>query len=337
MSQDHSAALLNLAYGYVLAQALAVAARLRLADRLQAGPRSAQDLARQAGVETAPLTRLLRLLASREIFAEQDGLTFVNTPASEALIGDDSIRDAVALAGHSIFWEPVGKLADSLRTGGPSFDAIFGCGFFDYLARDAAARDVFNAGMHRNSVAENVALARGYPFERFSCVADVGGGRGGFLLEILKAHSQLRGVLFDSSEVIDEACVLYGEIPSQRYQVVGGNFFESVPVAADAILLKRVLHDWDDQQCIRILRNCARAMRPQDTLVVFDAVLEHEGDPGGKKISDVLLLTVLRGRERTLDDFQRIFAEAGLSLVSARPTGTGLFAIEGTLRESSAS
>jgi len=126
--------------------------------------------------------------------------------------------------------------------------------------------------------------------------------------------------------------VLVGEIPAERYQVVPGNFFESVPIRADAILLKRVLHDWSDEQCIRILSNCAKSMRPGDGLIVFDAILEPGGDPAGKKISDVLLLTLLPGRERTLEDFRRIFDAAGLRLTGVHPTGIGLLAIEGHLR-----
>jgi O-methyltransferase domain/Dimerisation domain len=332
MEPDHSTALLDLAYAYVVSQGLAVAATLRIADHLQPGPRSAEDLARAVGTQAAPLARLLRLLVSRGIFAERPGGIFANTPASETLIGDDSIRDAVALAGHPIFWNSVGRLIDSVRTGRPGFDAVFGGGFFDHLAEDAEAREVFNAGMHRTSVAENTTIARGYDFGRFTTVADVGGGRGGFLLEILKNHSKLRGVLFDSPEAVEEACVLSGEIPAERYQVIGGNFFESAPVSADAILLKRVLHDWDDAQCVRILSNCAQSMRPSDTLIVFDAILEPDGDPAGKKVSDVLLLTLLPGRERTMDEFRRIFDEAGLSLTAAHPTGTGLFAVEGRLK-----
>jgi len=331
MEPDPSNGLLDLAYAHVLSQALAVVARLRIADRLESGGRSMQDLARVVEAQAGPLARVMGLLASRGIFMEQGGL-WKNTPTSEALIGDDSIRDAVALAGHPIFWNSVGRLGDSVRTGQSGFDAVFGCAFFDYLAKDADAREVFNAGMHRTSVAENAAISRGYDFGRFGSVADVGGGRGGFLLEILRHHPRTRGVLFDSREVVEEACVLVGEIPAERYQVVPGNFFESVPIRADAILLKRVLHDWSDEQCIRILSNCAKSMRPGDGLIVFDAILEPGGDPAGKKISDVLLLTLLPGRERTLEDFRRIFDAAGLRLTGVHPTGIGLLAIEGHLR-----
>jgi len=134
MEPDPSNGLLDLAYAHVLSQALAVVARLRIADRLESGGRSMQDLARVVEAQAGPLARVMGLLASRGIFMEQGGL-WKNTPTSEALIGDDSIRDAVALAGHPIFWNSVGRLGDSVRTGQSGFDAVFGCAFFDYLAR----------------------------------------------------------------------------------------------------------------------------------------------------------------------------------------------------------
>lgn len=332
MASDPSAELLEHAYGYVVSQALSVAARLRVADHLRAGPRSVEGLAREGGTQAAPLQRVLRLLVSRGIFSEPEDGVFANTPLSEGLIGSDSVRDAVALAGHPIFWNSVGRLIDAVKTGHPAFDIVFGGGFFEHLAHNAEARDVFNAGMHRTSVAENAAIARSFDFGRFATVADVGGGRGGFLLEILKNHPNVRGILFDSPEVVEESCVLHGEIPDGRYQVVGGNFFESAPVLADAILLKRVLHDWDDAQCVRILSNCAQSMRPGNTVIAFEAVLEPDVDPGGRKVSDVLLLTLLPGKERTLEEFRSIFDEARLSLDAVVPTGTGLFGIEGRLR-----
>jgi hypothetical protein len=330
MEQDLAANILDLAYGHVVAQALAVAASLNIAEYLREGGLSLQDLAQRAGVPPSPLGRVLGLLASRGVFAESEGPVFANTPLSNTLTGDNSVRDAVVLAGHPIFWDPVGGLADAVRTARPSFDAIFGRGFFDHLAADPEARDVFNAGMHRTSVAENVAIARRYPFNRFASVLDVGGGRGGFLLEILRAHANLVGVLFDSPEVVEEGCVLTGQIDAARYQTVAGNFFQAVPVTGDAVLLKRVLHDWDDRQCVGILKNCAQAMRPGSTLVVFEAILQPGADPAGKKVSDVLLMTLLPGRERTIEDFRRIFREAGFALNEVLPMDSGVFAIEGS-------
>lgn len=309
-------ALLRITGNVLLARCIGIAAELGLADLM---PRPSAELAAATSTNAGALYRMLRYLAANGIFAEDDAGSFSNTPMSEFLRTDarGSLRDAVRLGWQDVVWETFKHLPHAVRTGEPAFNQAFGADFFDHLAAHPQLGARFDAAMALESGPENAAIASAYPFGQSRLVVDVGGGRGGLLAEILNRHPALRGILFDQAHVIAQ--------PNQasatgRCDLAAGSFFEDVPAGGDVYVLKRILHDWDDDAAIRILRTCARALRGPARVVVVDAVIRPGNDPDPNKALDVGMLAMLRGRERTADDFARIFTAAGLRLTQILPT-----------------
>jgi SAM-dependent methyltransferase len=211
-------------------------------------------------------------------------------------------------------WRPAGELVDSVRTGSPSFDRIFGNPFFDYHAAHPESTEVFDQGMAAYSGVENGPVAAAYAFPPVATVVDVGGGQGGFLLEVLRANPGLHGVLFDREHVVSGHRLDTGDVAG-RWEVVAGDFLERVP-PADVYLVKRIMHDWDDDSCVRILENCRRALRPGGRVLVVDAVIPAGNEPHQGKALDLLMMAILTGHERTEAQFARLCGAAGLRLDS---------------------
>ncbi len=307
--------IVDLSCGFIVSAALSAVAELGVADRLEQGPLSAASLAEELGVDAQSLYRVLRLLASVEVFSEDDSGLFSLTPAAENLRTNvpGSLRNAVLMLTQRTFWAPAGELVETVRTGKTPFDRIFGAPFFDYLKRDATQGARFHRGMSSLSDLENGPIVGSYDFTPFRRVVDVGGGHGGFLIEVLKAAPQVRGVLFDHRHVLVEARIAQAGF-ADRCELVEGDLFKSMPSGADAYVLKRILHDWSDEVCVRILRNCREAMAEHGRVLVVDTVIPPGNTPHGGKVLDLLMMASLPGRERTEEEFAKLFAQAGLRL-----------------------
>ncbi|WP_095990213.1 methyltransferase [Cystobacter fuscus] len=317
--------IVDLSFGFIYSAALCAAAELGVADLLEQGPRSAASLAKELGADAQSLYRLLRLLASVEVFSEDDSGRFSLTPAAHHLRTNapGSLRSAVLMLTQRIFWSPAGELSETVRTGKDPFDRIFGAPFFDYLERDAKEGARFHRGMSCLSDLENGPIARSYDFTAMRRVVDVGGGHGGFIIEVLKAAPQVRGVLYDHRHVLAEARIAQAGLAG-RCELAEGDFFESVPAGADAYLLKRILHDWSDEVCVRILHNCRKAMPEHGRILVVDTVIPPGNTPHDGKLLDVLMMMSLPGRERTEEEFRQLFAQAGLRLTRVIHTPAAL-------------
>jgi hypothetical protein len=228
-------------------------------------------------------------------------------------------------------WDSYRRLGETLRTGRTAFDAAFGHSFFEYLARHPEIGARFDASMALMSAPENAALAAAYPFR--GTVVDVGGGRGGLLAAILEAHAGVRGILYDQPSVLRDEQALLVTGHAGRCALVAGDFFESVPGGADLYVLKRILHDWDDADAIRILRACRAAMQPAARILVIDAVLKPGNDPDPNKMLDVGIMALTHGRERTAAEFERLLDAAGLKLARIIPPTppSSMSIVEGTV------
>ncbi|WP_367127457.1 methyltransferase [Saccharothrix sp. HUAS TT1] len=326
---DARFALMDLAMSYLYPAALRAAAVLRVADHLVDGPRPVAELAAAVGADPLNLHRVLRLLATRGIFAEDDGGRFALTPAAELLRTDvpASFQPAVLMLTDKTFWRPAGELDETARTGTSQFERLFGMPFFDHFASDPDTAAVFHVGMASMSDPESPLVARAYDFPDGATVVDVGGGHGGLLLAVLREHPGLRGVLFDQQHVLDGHRL--GELGADdRWDLVAGDFFTGAP-AGDVYLVKRILHDWDDEHSLRILRQCRRAVSERGRVLVVDAVIPPGNDPDPGKVIDLLMMSSFTGRERTRADFEALFARAGLRLGRVLPTGTRLSIVEG--------
>jgi O-methyltransferase domain len=328
-------ALLQQALGFWVSQAICVVARLGIADLLKDGPLATETLAVAAGVHAPSLYRVLRTLASVGIFAEGADGRFDLTPRAAPLRRDapDSIRPYILLVGEAWYSGPAEHLLHSVQTGRPAFERVHGADFFTFLARDPAAAAVFDAAMTSRSTQENAALAAACDCSGLGTLIDVGGGHGSLLAAILRATPGLRGVLFDRPQVVAEARhQLEAAGLGGRCEMVAGDFFVSVPAGGDAYMLKRVLHDWDDERAGAILRNCHRAMPAHGRLLVIELVLPPGNAPSLGKLFDLLMLVDLGGRERTEADYRTLLAGAGFELTAVTPTPSLVSVVEGVRR-----
>ena len=317
--------IVDLGFGFILSGALAAATELGVADHLAQGPRSPAELAKTLNADASALFRVLRLLASVGVFTEDAEGRFGLTPAADLLRSQvpGSLREAVLMLTQKIFWAPTGELAETVRTGQTPFDRIFGKPFFDYLTRDAAAGLIFHRGMSSLSELENNPIAGSYDFSPFQRVVDVGGGHGGFLIEALQSTPRLRGVLFDHAQVLAGSRIASAGL-ADRCEHATGDFFQAVPANADLYVLKRILHDWDDEACVILLSNCRAAMADKGRVLVIDTVIPPGNAPHGGKVLDVMMLASLPGRERTEAELRGLFARAGLQLSRLIHTPTAL-------------
>jgi hypothetical protein len=298
----------------LVVQAIHVAAKLGLADLVAAGPKTVVELSEATRMHRTSLARLLRALSSLGIFAEDTSGRYCQTPLSEALRADhpESVQPLAIMFGARFIWEPVGRLGESIRTGEVAFERVQSVSFFRHLAENPEDAAVFNAAM--SSMPSYLADIVGrYDFSKFRRIVDVGGGHGALLAAILDANPQAHGVLQDLPPVVAGASALRREGIADRCEIVAGDFFEGVPDGGDAYLLKGIVHDWNDEAAVAILRNCRRAIRPDGTLLLLDTVLTGSDDHAGA-LMDLLMMVLTGGRERTELEFRSLLQEAGFSL-----------------------
>ncbi len=307
----------RLIVGYRISQALFVAAKLGIADQLSEGPKNVDDLARATGAHALSLYRVLRLLASEGVFAEESRGRFKLTPLAMPLQSgvSGSLSSRALFDGDACNWRAWGNLLHSVTTGAPAFEHTFGVGLFDYLSEHTAVAASFDALMATQTTPWAHAVLDAYDFSGIDTLVDVGGGYGALLAAILTARPAMRGVLYDLPHVIAGAeSSLTAAGIADRCGVVAGDFFESVPKGGDGYLLKYILHDWDDSRCETILRNCRDAMTPDGRLLVVEMLIVPGNEPDYAKFLDLNMLVLTGGRERSEEEYRRLFETAGFTL-----------------------
>jgi hypothetical protein len=321
----------QLIMGFRSTQLLYVSARLGLADRLESGPQTAQQLAPQVGAAPRALHRLLRALAGLGIFAEGADGAFALTAAARLLQTEapGSLRPLALLYGADWLWRAYGDLLHSVRTGAPAFAHVHGQSFYDHLQEHPAAGAVFQAAMSGMSAQESAAILAAYDFAPTQSVIDVGGGQGALLAALLQAHPHLAGVVLDLSPAIAGAKALLAAAGlTARATCVAGDFFTAVPKGGDLYLLKSVLHNWDDADAVAILRNCRQAMAGSARLLVIERVIPEGNGPSEAKLFDINMLVTVGGQERTESEYRTLLDRAGLALARVIPTSSPLGLLE---------
>ncbi|MFF7492804.1 methyltransferase [Streptomyces rubiginosohelvolus] len=321
-NSHHSASPLHdLMYGYIHASALRAVVIHRIPDLLAEAPLTAEHLAAKTGLKADPLHRILRLLAVRGIFQQDTGGAFALTPAGHALRAGaaGSQRDAVLLFTDAMFRRSAVSLDDTLRTGEPGFDSAYGMPLFDHLTGHPEDSRLFDTAMSSLTSGVNEKIAESYPFPNTGRIVDVAGGRGGLLRAVLTRHPGLTGLLFDRPETVTDHLLNTGELTG-RWQTEGGDVFTAVPSDGDLYLLKNILHDFPDDDCLRILTNIRRAVSTGTKLLVIDAVLPDDATPHPAVALDIVMLMTLRGRERTRIEFEQLLQDAGFRVNRTVPT-----------------
>lgn len=306
---------------YNLTQMLYVVVKLGIPDALATGPRHVDELAAVVGAHSGSLYRVLRALASQGVFDENPEGQFALTPVSELLRVDvpGSLRPFALLYGEPWWWSAWGNLLHSVRTGETAFDSVFGMGLFDYLHQSPQAASIFNANMTAMTAQEAQAVVAAYDFSTIRTLVDVGGGHGELVSAALRAYPELRAVVFDQPAVVEGTRLrLAATGLDQRCEITGGSFFESIPAGGDIYTLKDILHDWDDEKAITILRNCRRSMNDSARLLVMERILPPGNDPMIGKLIDITMLVFTGGRERTQAEYAALLEAAGFKV-------TGIF------------
>lgn len=313
--------ILQMCFASLLTQLIGVAAELAVADLLAQGPRPVDELAARTGTQPDGLYRVLRALAGQGIFTEVAPRTFGLTPAAAVLRQDvpGSMRDLARYFGMPARNHAFVELLHAVRTGEPAFDHVHGTDYWTYLADHPGDAAIFDNAMGNLARQVHAVALSACDLSDTRLLVDVGGGHGHLTAALLDRYRQLRAVVFDLPHVVAGAeTVLADAGVADRADIAAGDFFTAVPEGGDSYVLSMILHDWDDARAIAILANVRRAMDPGGKVIVVDAILPDGDHPHLGKLLDIVMLTVLPGRERTEAEFAALFQAAGLRHVETR-------------------
>jgi hypothetical protein len=323
--------LAELLIGSRISMALRVVAERQIADLLATGPQTAEALSSVTGVPANTLRRLMRGLASIGVFAETPEGQFANTDVSEYMRSDvtPSLRDLLLYLNDDAVLRAWQHLPTVLQSGAPAFAAVNGVAVFDYIAADPKRTETVAKAMAGIYGPEGPKIAVSYPFGRFKTLIDIGGGQGHILAEILKQHPALQGALLDLPPTAEVARnFLAGQSLSHRCDVFAGDFFATVPAGYDAYVIKSVLHDWEDDKAVQILRQCRDAMPSHGRVLVIEIVV-YPGKPMGHPhlMIDLEMMVLAGGKERTEQEFATLLNSAGLTLEKVTPIDGSFFSV----------
>jgi len=314
-----------------LSRAISLIGELGLADHIESGtPQPVEKLARLTGSHEESLYRMLRFTASHGVFSESGHRAFDHTRLSAALRTDaeGSFRAAARMF-HRMFagWN---GLPHSIQTGESSFQHVFGQPLFDYIGGHPELAPIFDAGMTAFHGLETDAMLDAYDFSGIETLADIGGGNGSLLAAVLSRYPRLRGILYDLGHVSGRARQTLQALGLEpRCSIVEGSFFESVPAGADAYLMRHVIHDWTDEQSVRILSNCRKVIPPHGRLLLVEFAVPAGNEAALGKDCDMIMLAFPGGKERTEKEYRALYEKSGFRLTQVTPTSSAVCVFEG--------
>ena len=317
------AQILQIITNFWSSRAVYVFAKLGIPDLLKSGPRTVEELASATKMHAPSLYRVLRALVGIGfVSATADG-RFAQTLLSEILATDapGSLRWFTVSELGQEHYPAWGNLMHSVKTGEIAFDNFFGADIWKYFEQEPEDAAVFNNSMSGVTAATNDEILAVYDFSSFGTIVDIGGGHGGLITSILKANPKLKGVLFDAPQVIEgarpkiEAAGL-----ADRCETVAGDFFKSVPAGGDVYVMKWIIHDWDDERAITILKHIRNEMSPNGKIIIVDCVVPENNEPDFSKFFDLNMMVMTGGKERTEKEFAQLLSAAGFKLRRVIPT-----------------
>jgi precorrin-6B methylase 2 len=315
--------------GYFQTQIASAIAAYSIADHLAKGSTTADEIAAREGIDPQATFRLLRACASLGLVT-YDGTRFAATPRLATLRRDvpgslHSLAIAWAAPGH---WQPWGRFAAALRTNAPQTFPTLGVGIWDYYKQQPEEGAAFTQAMHGFTSGLVKDVVQAVDTSNIKLAADVGGGSGALLHGLMAANPHLHGIVVDLPEVVGSAETAARELGlSNRSSAVPSNFFEYVP-PADLYLLKHILHDWNDDEAVSILKRCRESIRPGGKIVVIEILLGEVNEPAVGTLMDLNMMVMLTGRERTLDEYRRLIEKAGFHFSKAKPIRSPMAVIE---------
>lgn len=328
--------ILQLATGYIASTAIYVVTKLGIADLLKDGPRAASWLAETTRTHPDRLYRVLRTLAGAGVFSERSPGTFALTSAGEALCSnaEGSVKDLALWIADPFHLRIYAEMMHTVRTGETTFDHIYGKPVFEYLPGDPEEAEIFNAAMTSLSRMMIPAVIEAYDFSGIGTLMDVAGGHGAFLRAVLSKYPAMKGMLIDMEHVIEGAKLLEeNRALGDRCQFQSADFFAAVPSGADAIVMKHIIHDWEDDKAVVILRNCLKSLsgRRGAKILVVEMVVPPGDEPHFSKFIDMEMMALPSGRERSAKEFEQLFSAAGLRLERIVSTQSPVSIVEGVV------
>jgi len=328
-------ALMQMLFGKHITYCISAVARLGVADHMASGRVHVEQLAEKTGAHAPSLYRVMRCLASFDVFDELPAKRFALRPISDLLRTDspNSMRYSAIQMGERWSTRAMEHFTDTVRTGEDGVTKAFGKNVFDYFAETPEEAEVFNKSMTAFSSMVMDPIVAAYDFSGIDRMADIGGGHGYLLASILKKNPLMRGVVYDLPEVVSGGKgAAHFEGCDGRVEFEAGSFFERVPSGCDAYIMKFILHDWSDDHCRRILGLIREQLPPHGRVLVCEQVLDPNPVPGPGKLLDMEMLAMtVGGKERTAGEFSDLFASAGLRLERVFETGTPVCILEARL------
>jgi ubiquinone/menaquinone biosynthesis C-methylase UbiE len=324
--------MLQIISGFWVARCVYVAAKLGIPDLIKDAPKTAEELSAETATHGPSLFRVLRALAAVGVITQDSDNRFGSTPLSQTLCSNvpGSIRAFAMTELGEEHYPAWGELLYSVRTGGVAFDKAFGEPVWEFFAKNPENARIFNDAMSGMTAQANEAIHAAYDFAGINTIVDVGGGHGGLITSILKKNPSMRGILFDAPQVIEGAKSALAESGvGDRCQFVSGDFFKSVPEGGDAIVMKWIIHDWNDEQSVSIMKNCRRALPEGGKLILIEAVVPATSEPHFSKFIDLNMLVMTGGRERTEEEFHALYEASGFKLARIVPSESPFSVIEG--------
>jgi hypothetical protein len=326
-------ALMQMIFGHMISRLIYIAAKLGIADLLKDSPKSIDELAQATETNTQALYRILRALASMGIFAEvEQTQRFTMTPLAQLLQTDipNSVRPIAIYMGSNQHWDTYGDMLYSVKTGKPAFEHTFGMPAYKYFAQNPEFAKLFNDAMTSLTASEVFAIPESYDFSSFDKIVDVGGGHGSLIASILKTNPKMKGILFELLPVIEGAKqFIAAEGLTDRCELVAGDAFQSVPKGGDAYILKAMIHAFDDDRTVALLRKIHQAIPASGKLLACEMVIPPGNESHFSKLADIEMLMLPGGYERTEAEYRRLFDKAGFRLTKIFQTTSAISVIEG--------
>ncbi|MEM9243189.1 MAG: methyltransferase [Pseudomonadota bacterium] len=330
MIEEKKQYMMALYYGFMTSRCIHVVCELNIADIIGDQALSIEQLTDEASCKKAYLEAILSLLIKHNIFKRNAKGEYENTDYSHILRADhpQSIKSCMILE-SPCRWNAYGEMTYAVKSGKSPFEKVHGMSYFDYLEKDIAENKRHAEGVKVFTREEEQEIVNNYDFNQFGVIADIGGNTGSMLKQILLKHTNCKGVLFDLPNTLKKQRLELESIDKNRWQFIAGDFFEKIPEGADLYFLKRVIHDWDDQQCVQILSNVSKVIAKTGKVIIAETVTDFEQDNPFVDITEIFVFCLMgSGKERTKAQFAALAKASGFKLNRIIPTNSIISLIE---------
>jgi hypothetical protein len=321
-------AVFEMVHHFWLAAALGVAAELGIADILKKGAKTIRELALLTHTHEESLYRLMRMLASHDIFKEINEKYFTLTPLAKSL-QEDQVK--YLITGHltKLHFQMFGELMFTIRTGKKSSELFMESTLFEHIGEDEQRNEQFNKAMTSSTMMQVAAILPAFSFRRFRNIVDIGGGQGLMLAAIIRKYPGCIGIVFDLPQSTSQTIQIFEKYEiTNRAEIIAGSFFEKIPEGGDLYMLKSILHNWDDESCRKILSNIYKAMTSTSRLLILESVIDEGNEPSFGKMTDMLMMVAVGGKERTKAEYESLLTRTGFRIRKIHPTISPLSLIE---------